>query len=71
MQSRWSGAGVCIIRIEAQPDHLLITVTTNRNIGRSIYSARSEHVLRFADIDTALASVADFLHSFGPQTRRA
>lgn len=64
MPTRRPEAGVCIVRIESQPDHLLITVTTNRNIGKNMYSARSDRVLRFADADAALESVADFLHSF-------
>jgi hypothetical protein len=65
MQARLSKAGVCIVRIEAQPEHLLITVTTNRNIADTVYSARSESVMQFADPDEALPFVADFLRSFG------
>ena len=69
MQARLSTAGVCIIRIEAQPDHLLITVSTNRNIADTVHSARSKRVMQFADPDEALPFVAAFLQSFSPLAR--
>lgn len=56
--------GVCILRIESQPDHLLITVTTSRNLDRNLYSARPEPVQRFADPGVAMEAVAQFLRLF-------
>ena len=64
MQTSQPGAGLCIVRVEVQPDHLLITVKADRNIGRSMYRANTEQPLHFVDPDDALAVVADFLHSF-------
>lgn len=62
-------AGLCILRIEIQLEHSLITIRTDRSIGRSIYPARSEPERHFADPDAALQVVADFLHSFGGSPR--
>lgn len=56
--------GVCILRIESQPEHVLITVTTNKNIDRNLYSARSDPPLRFASTEEALAATAEFLRLF-------
>jgi hypothetical protein len=66
MQARLPRAGVCIVRIEPQPEHLLITVSTSRNIADTVYPARSERVRQFADPDEALPYVAEFLRSFSP-----
>ena len=66
MQARLSKAGVCIVRIEAQSNGVLITVTANRSIADTVYSARSERVEQFANPDEALDCVAEFLHSFSP-----
>ena len=66
MSAHQAESGVCIVRVEVQPEHLLITVTTNRTIGRSMYTARSEPAGRFADPDDALRAVAEFLGSFRP-----
>ena len=57
-------SGVCIIRVEVQPEHCLITITMNRNIGRNIYPAKPGPERHFADPDEALQAVADFLQSF-------
>jgi hypothetical protein len=57
--------GVCILRIEAQPDHLIITVTTNRNLDRNLFSARPEPMQRFSDPDEVIEAVAQFLRFFG------
>lgn len=69
-QSRRAEAGVCIVRVEAQPDHLLITVTTHRNIAHTVHSARAERIDRFADREAALATVETFLGSFRPDGQR-
>lgn len=57
-------SGVCIVRVEVQSEHCLITITMNRNIGRNIYPARPGPEQHFADPDEALQAVADFLQSF-------
>ena len=57
--------GVCILRVEVRPDHLLITITTNRNLDRNLYSARTDPAVQVVDPDKAVQVTADFLHSFG------
>jgi hypothetical protein len=64
MPSREGESGICIVRVEVQADHLLITVTSKRNIGRSLYAAAAEPEQHFADPDAALAAVAEFLRPF-------
>jgi hypothetical protein len=56
--------GVCILRVESQPNHVLITVTTNRHLDRSLYSTHPERVQQFSDPEAALQEVANFLHFF-------
>jgi hypothetical protein len=57
-------AGVCIVTVERQPHLLLITVRTNRNLDRHLYSARPEKVERFADPELAIEATASFLRTF-------
>jgi hypothetical protein len=57
-------SGVCIVTVERQPHHLLITVRTNRNLDRHLYSAHPEVVERFADTEEAIDATATFLRSF-------
>lgn len=57
--------GVCILRVEVRPDHLLITITTNRNLDRNLYSARTDPAVQVVDADRAIQIAADFLRSFG------
>lgn len=64
MPSHQSESGICIVRVEVQPGHLLITVTANRDLGRSPRPATPDSGLRFTDPDDALRAVADFLRSF-------
>jgi hypothetical protein len=64
MPSQQSESGVCIIRVEVQPGHLLITVTTNRNLDGGPRPVMSTPGRRFTDPDHALRVVADFLRSF-------
>jgi hypothetical protein len=64
MLSHQSESGICIVRVEVQPDHLLITVTTNRNLDRSLRPVTSDPGRRFTDPGDALRAVADFLRSF-------
>jgi len=69
MSAREAETGICIVRVEVQPDHLLITVTTERNIGRSLHVAGSSPERHFADPDAALRAVADFLKRFTSAAR--
>lgn len=64
MAGRSAQAAVCIVRVEPQPGHLLISVTTNRSLNRELYSASVEPTHKYSDPDIALQAVADFLHSF-------
>jgi hypothetical protein len=57
-------AGVCIVLVERQPEHWFITVRTNRNLDRHLYSARPELVQHFADPEEAINAAATFLRSF-------
>jgi hypothetical protein len=56
--------GVCIVRVEAQPDHLVITITTNRNLDRNLYSARPDPARRFSEPEDAIHAVVQFLRTF-------
>lgn len=64
MPSHEAQTGLCIVRVEVQADHLLITVTTKHNLGRNMYATRTDPERHFADPDAALAAVADFLRPF-------
>lgn len=64
MSSHQSESGVCIVRVEVQPGHLLITVTTSRNLDRSLRPATSDPGRRFTDPGDALRAVEDFLRFF-------
>ncbi|HST47791.1 hypothetical protein [Jatrophihabitans sp.] len=64
MAGRTAQAAVCIVRVEPQPGHLLISVTTNRSLNRELYSASVEPTRKYSDPEAALQAVADFLHSF-------
>ena len=37
--------GVCILRVESAPGQLLITITTNRNLDRNLFSARPDSLV--------------------------
>jgi hypothetical protein len=64
MSSHQTESGVCIVRVEVQPGHLLIKVTSDRSLGRNLYPASSDPPRHFTDPDDALQAVADFLCSF-------
>ena len=57
-------AAVCVLRVEAQGEQLLITVTTNHDLDRRLYSARPGSVRRTSDVAEALAATEEFLRSF-------
>ncbi len=69
MSAREAETGICIVRVEVQPGHLLITVTAKRNIGRKLHAAGSDPERHFADPEAALQAVADFLRPFAEGTR--
>jgi hypothetical protein len=64
MSSRQAESGVCIVRVQVEPGHLLITVTSDRNLGRTLYPASPGAARHFADPDDAVRAVANFLASF-------
>jgi hypothetical protein len=64
MATRTAQAAVCIVRVEPQPGHLLISITTNRSLNRELYSAAVEPTRKFSDPETAIQAVADFIRSF-------
>lgn len=61
---------VCIIRIEAQSETLLIAVTTQPDIGRNLHLAFEERPHYFTDTDEALAAIGLLLTSFKDSARR-
>ena len=56
--------GVCILKVERQEEYVLIEVTTNRHLGRSLTFARPESTTRYADPADALRAAERFLESF-------
>lgn len=71
MSAREAESGICIVRVEVQSDHLLITITTELNIGRHLHAARSSPEQHFSDPDAALQAVAGFLGPFTPLSGRS
>jgi hypothetical protein len=58
---------VCILRIEAEPDRLLITMTTESYLHRGLAIASDPKVLHFAQPEAAIDAVADFVRSHRPR----
>jgi hypothetical protein len=50
---------VCILRVEGEPERLLITMTVKHDIA----TATDQLVRRFTDRESAVAAVAEFLES--------
>ncbi len=65
MQRRRSQAAVCILRVEVEPQRLIITMTVNRDIATST----AQRVIHFSDPGEAASAVAQFLESFTPGTQ--
>jgi len=63
MRTQRGKAGVCVVRVERQPGHLLITLTANRDLDRNLRSTRPDPPRRFTDAEDAASAVADFLRS--------
>jgi hypothetical protein len=58
-----SRVAVCVLRVELEPDRLIITMTVNRDIA----AATIQPVARFTDSASAAASVTEFLESFAQE----
>lgn len=57
--------GVCTLRVEVQPEHLLITVTTHRFLAPGARHALPAHSRSYASVREALEITEQFLESFG------
>ena len=57
--------GVCTLRVEVQPEHLLIVITTSRALDASAQRFFVARPRRVATTREALELTEDFLHSFG------
>ncbi len=57
--------GVCTLRVEVQPEHLLITITTSRATDASAQRFFVSRPRTVASAREALQVTEDFLHSFG------
>ena len=57
---------VCILRIEAEPDRLLITMTIERSLPPGPAIASHPEILHFAEPEAAIDAVADFIRSHQP-----
>ena len=59
MPTNRAPVAVCLLRVEAEPERLLITVTVNHDIA----GPADPLVRRFTDTKSAVAAVAEFLES--------
>ena len=57
--------GVCTLRVEVQPEHLLITVTTHRFLAPGARHAMPTQSQSYASAHAALEITEQFLASFG------
>jgi hypothetical protein len=55
-----SRAAVCILRVEVEPQGLIITMTVNRDIA----TPAAEPTIHFSGTEDAAAAVSEFLESF-------
>ena len=60
---------ICILRIEAEPDRLLITMTVERFRDRGLAVADEPRVQRFAHAADAITAVAEFLRAHEPPAK--
>lgn len=56
--------GVCTLRAEVQPEHLLITITTSRALESSAQRTFISRPRTVASVRDALAITEEFLQSF-------
>jgi hypothetical protein len=59
-----SRAGVCIVRVETQPNLVLITVTEDRHLDKPFAPVVASVTRRFTTADEAVRAVSEFLDSF-------
>jgi hypothetical protein len=59
MPTHGAPVAVCILRVEEEPERVLITMTVNRDIAAAV----DPLVRRFTDAKSAVAAVAEFLES--------
>jgi hypothetical protein len=57
--------GVCTLRVEVQPEHLLITLTTSRFLAPGARRGLPVRSRSFASVREALEATEQFLDSFG------
>lgn len=62
-------AAVCTVRVEPQPDYVLITMTVNQHLDRHLYSARPDDVRQFGNVRAALEAIIEFLEPFDDDER--
>lgn len=62
--------GVCTLRVEVQPEHLLITVTALRFTGPGARQALPPQSRSFASVHEALVATEEFLQGFGSWDER-
>jgi hypothetical protein len=57
---------ICILRIETEPDRLLITMTIERSLHQGPAIASHPKILHFAQPEAAIDAVADFIRLHQP-----
>lgn len=57
--------GVCTLRVEVQPEHLLVTVTIHRFLAPGARHALPTQSRSYASVSEALGAAEEFLESFG------
>jgi hypothetical protein len=57
--------GVCTMRVEVQPEHLLITISANLYLAPGARRAITRPPKSYASIQEALDATQEFLESFG------
>ena len=63
----WAGhTDICILRVESEPDRLLITMTVERCPHRGLAVADEPRVQHFARAADAIKAVAEFLGTHEP-----
>lgn len=63
---RTGETSICILRIESEPDRLLITMTVERYLHRGLIAAGGPQVRHFARTDDALDALAAFVRTHVP-----
>ena len=69
MTGRAGHTDVCILRVEPEPDRLLITMTIERCPHRALAVADEPRVQYFARAADAIAVVAEFLGTHEPASK--